>query len=358
MMTPFVDVIVVLWKSAPYLEALFDGLVTLEYPRDRVTIHFVDNGHGDGSLDEVQKQMARLEGKLPPIEIHEPGLNTGFSGGNNLAMKLSIERGHEYCYLLNHDASFEPNALTEAVAVAEQDPMIGSVQSLLVLQQHPNEVNSTGNAIQFLGFGYCDGYHDARSSVSTDVRSIAYASGAAVLYRNNALKTVGLLDEILWLYHEDLDLGWRLLVAGYRNMMAPASIVQHRYDFSRSIAKWYWMERNRGLVVLKNYRLATLVILALPLLVTDLAILLFAIMGGWWKEKLRAMGYFWKPTTWRYVIQGRREIARIRQLSDRRVLASFSAVIAYQEFESPLMTVLVNPLMRIAFAMIKMIARW
>jgi GT2 family glycosyltransferase len=151
--TPYVDVITVLYKSASYMEALFDGLERVDYPREKLAVHFLDNNPGDGSLDEVRQQMSKRS-NLPQIIIHEPGRNTGFSGGNNLVMRQSIDQGHEYSYLLNHDAAFEPQALREAVQVAEDDQTIGSVQSLLVLQQKPDEINSAGNAIQFFGFGY------------------------------------------------------------------------------------------------------------------------------------------------------------------------------------------------------------
>ncbi|MBU1448231.1 glycosyltransferase, partial [Patescibacteria group bacterium] len=142
---PHVDVIVVLWKSAPYLEALFEGLAGLDYPTDRMTLHLVDNGPGDGSLVEARRQMERLAGRLPETVIREPGSNLGFSGGNNLVLRESIVSGHDYAYCLNADASFEPGALREAVDVAEADTGVGAVQSLLVLQQDPDEVNSEGN---------------------------------------------------------------------------------------------------------------------------------------------------------------------------------------------------------------------
>lgn len=355
---PFVDVVVVLWHSAPYLEALFDGLAALDYPRDRMSLHFVDNSPGDGSLDEARRQMARLHERLPRIEIHEPGKNLGFSGGHNLAIRESVEAGHAYAYCLNHDASFEPGALREAVAVAEADPGIGSVQSLLVLQQDPDEVNSAGNAIHFLGFGYCAGYHGKRADVPTAVRGIAYASGAGVLLRARALKEAGLFDETLFAYHEDLDLGWRLILAGYRNVLAPKSVVRHRYDFSRSISKWYLMERNRLLVVLKNYRWPTLLVLAPQLVALDVILFLFAILGGWWREKLRADVWFFRPSTWSYLLRGRRDAARIRRVPDRMILTMFTPLISYQEFESPFVRVAANPLMRACFAIVKFIVRW
>lgn len=357
-MLPFVDVVVVLWKSVPFMEALFEGLARSDYPRDRMTVHFVDNSPGDGSLDEVKRQMQKHAGSLPTIELHEPGTNTGFSGGNNLVMRLSIERGHEYSYLLNHDASFEPACLREAVALAEGDTSIGSVQSLIVLQQNPNEINSTGNAIHFLGFGYCAGYHLPRTSAPSEPVAIGYASGAGVLYPNRVLKDVGLLDETLFAYHEDLDLGWRIMLSGRKNLLAPKSILQHRYEFSRSIAKWFWMERNRTAVALKNYHWATVLLLLPQFVAIDIFLLAFAISGGWWREKLRAMRWFLKISTWQYILRGRKEIARIRNVRDADILPVFTPVIAYQEFESPFVRTIANPLFRLSYSVVRAIVRW
>lgn len=356
--TPFVDVAVVLWHSRPFLEMLFDGLAALDYPWDKMAVHFVDNAPGDGSLDEVKRQMQRLAGRFPPVVLHEPGKNMGFSGGNNLVMRQSMEAGHAYTYLLNHDAAFEPEALRQAVQTAEADQTIGSVQSLLVLQQDPEEVNSTGNAVHYLGFGYCAGYRAKRRDVPPVNKNIAYASGAGALYSNRVLQEVGLLDEYLFIYHEDLDLGWRILLAGYRNVLEPKSVVRHRYDFSRSIAKWFWMERNRWAVVLKNYHWLTLLLLAPQLITADLALLAFALKGGWWKEKLRATGWLFTPSAWRYIWKGREEIARIRKMPDRLMLRVFTPVIAYQEFENDLVRAIANPFWKASLGLLRFIVRW
>ena len=357
-MTPFVDVIVVLYHSASYLEALFNGLARADYERDRWVVHFVDNSPGDGSLDEAKKQLARRAGSLPTVIIHEPGENTGFSRGNNLAWRESISQGHEYVYLLNPDAEFESSTLSAAVAVAEADKNIGSVQSLLVLQQNPEEVNSSGNAIHFLGFGYCGGYHEQRKDVPAEVKMIAYGSGAGILYRNSEAREIGLLDETLFMYHEDLDLGWRMMLAGYHNVMAPQSILRHRYEFSRSIQKWYWMERNRWVVVLKNYAWPTVVLLLPMLCVADVALLAFAVKGGWWREKLRAMAWFFRLQTWIYIWRGRRDVAKIRKVPDSLILRRLTPLIAYQEFEHDLVNKIANPFWKLSFAWLKFIVRW
>jgi GT2 family glycosyltransferase len=353
--TPTVDVIVVLWKSRAYLETLFESLCAVEYPRDALTVHVVDNASPDECGAFVKQLLANPPVNLPKVILHEPGANLGFAGGNNLAMRTSTS---DYCYLLNPDAAFEPAALREAVKAAESHPRAGSVQSLLVLGQDPQTINSVGNDIHFAAFGYSGGYKLPVSKAPQEVTQIAYASGAGVLYRNNALREAGLFDETLFAYHEDLDLGWRLLIAGFENILAPASTVRHSYEFSRSMSKWYWMERNRWAVYLKDYRCGTIILTLPAMVVIEIAIWLFAIKGGWAKEKWRAVIWFFKPSTWAYLIRERRRVQRTRKVSDRKILKRFVSSIAFQDVESGFMLKVANPLMKVYFGLLKLLVVW
>lgn len=352
---PSVDVIVVMWKSRPFLDGLFASFAAMEYPREAVTMHIVDNQSPDGAGEEVKRRLASPDPRWPKIVLHEPGSNTGFAGGNNLVLKQSTA---EYCYLLNHDAAFEPGTLREIVDAAEAHPSAGSLQSLIVLMQDPQTINSIGNDIHFAGFGYCRGYHASVSGAPKEVTQIAYASGAGVLYRMNALRAVGFFDEILFAYHEDLDLGWRLSLAGYENFLAPKSILQHHYEFSRSIQKWYWMERNRFIVLLKHEHLATFILTLPALIVIEIATWLFAIKGGWGSEKWKAVKWFFNPSSWRYITQARRETQALRKRSDRDVLKRFVSEISYQEVSSSFIEKVANPLMRLYFTIMKAIVIW
>jgi GT2 family glycosyltransferase len=357
-MNATIAIITVLYKSAADMPALIESVANVDYPRELLTLHIVDNNPGDGSLDEAKKHITRFADLMPRIVFHEPGWNSGFAGGNNIAIRDALNDNVSYVYLLNADASFESGALREAVAVAQTDQMFGSVQSLIVLQQNPQEVNSRGNAIHFLGMGYCLGYHEKRGLISDDVRKIAYASGAGVLYSARALRSVGLFDETFWMYHEDLDLGWRMMLSGYTNVLAPKSVIRHRYEFSRSVSKWYWMERNRIAVVFKNYHLLTIILLLPQLWIADLALMVYAIKGGYWKEKIRAHLWFWSPRSWAFLLRGRAQIAKKRTVSDRVILSAFTSRIAYQEFEDPMIKNVVNPAWDLLFMMVKMIVKW
>jgi GT2 family glycosyltransferase len=355
---PRVAVVTVIYRCEKFMRGLLTSVAQVDYPRERLEFHLVDNGAGDGTLAAAKKEIERLGASLPEVVVHEPGANVGFAVGNNLALRAALDRGADYCFLLNPDATFEPAALQEAVRVAASAQNVGSVQSLLVLGDEPEVVNTSGNHIHFLGFGYVGGYRRARAEVPSEPREIAFSSGACVLLPAKVLRQVGLLDETLWLYHEDLDLGWRIRLAGYRNLIAPASVCRHYYEFSRAQSKWYWMERNRWIVVLKNYRLATILLLLPVLLVADCGLLLMSAKAGWFGGKVRSLAWFLRPSSWMYLLRGRREIARIRKVSDRKILRHFTAVIDFPDFRSPVITKVIEPVWKAMLAVLRAIVRW
>jgi GT2 family glycosyltransferase len=356
---PFIDVIVVMWKSAPFLDALVASLAVIDYPRERLRVHFVENGPHDGSLAALAPALARHAGALPAHEVVTPGRNTGFAGGNNLVLQRLLDaRETSYAYLLNHDAVFEPGALRQAIAVAESHPDAASVQSLVVLADEPDSVNTSGNAIHYLGFGYCGGFRSARADVPSHPVDIPYASGAGALYRLEALREVGLFDESLFAYHEDLDLGWRLRAAGYRNLLAPGSVVRHRYEFSRSPEKWFLLERNRMLVVLKNYRAPTLAVLAPQLIALELALLAYAARAGWWPQKLRAWRALATPVTWRGLAESRRKTSLLRRVPDAELLRLFTPFLEYPGIETDAVRRYAYPVFRAGHALARVLVRW
>jgi GT2 family glycosyltransferase len=355
---PRVAIVTVLYRCEKFMRGFFSSIAELDYPRERLELHVVDNGVGDGSLAAARAEIARLGDALPAFVIHEPGSNVGFAIGNNIGLRAAIERGVRYCFLLNPDATLEPSALREAVRIGEGEPNVGSVQSLLVLGDEPAVVNSYGNHIHFLGFGCVGGYRTARSAAPVEPRDIAYASGACVLLPVRVLERVGLFDETLWLYHEDLDLGWRIRLAGLRNLLAPASVCRHYYEFSRSRSKWYWMERNRWIVALKNYRWATLLLLLPAMIAADLGLLAVAAKGGWLGSKLRSLLWFLRPSSWSYLWRARGSVAQIRRVADRELLRHFTAVIDYPGFRTPAVTRFIEPIWAAMLAVLRRLVRW
>lgn len=344
-----VAIIVVTYNAVKYLDDCFGSLRRIGKKGLNVEVFAVDNASTDGSAD-------RIRADWPEVRLVENKENLGFAGGNNVGMQLAMDAGADYVYLLNQDTEIQPDFLTEAVKVAEADEKIGSVQSLLLLWQDKELINSTGNAIHFLGFGYCMNYRKPVIKWShTGIGEIAYASGAGVLYRSAALRTAGLLDHELFLYHEDLDLGWRIRLAGFQNTLAPHSIVYHKYEFSKSIKKYYYMERNRYVVLLKNFRLWTLLVLSPWLFLTEGALFVAAVRGGWWKEKLKVYLYFLRPATWAHIVRERGRAALIRKVGDREIVRLFTATICFQDVTGPFTAFVANPLMTFTWAFLRLL---
>lgn len=343
-----IAVVVVTHNAGRYLDDCFGSLAAADRHGLDVDVIVVDNASTDGTAE-------RLKHDYPAVRVLLNRKNLGFAGGNNVGIRTALDQGADYVFLLNHDTEVALDFLTEAVRVAQADEKIAAVQSLLLLHPAKDLINSAGNAIHFLGFGYCRDYRrPAAGWRHTGIREIAYASGAAVLYRASALRSVGLFDEELFLYHEDLDLGWRLRLAGFSDVLAPHSIVYHKYEFSRSIAKYYYMERNRYIVLFKNLRSWTLILLLPWLFLSETALFLAALRSGWWKQKLRVYLYFLNPAAWLRLGRERARVQSLRQVSDREIVRLFSPVIEFQDVSGPFTRYVANPLMTLLWSMLRL----
>jgi GT2 family glycosyltransferase len=176
------------------------------------------------------------------------------------------------------------------------------------------------------------------------------------LLRTKALRAIGLLDDSLFMYHEDLDLGWRLWRAGWRCVLAPDAVVYHAYEFSRSITKFYLMERNRWLVLFENMSIRTLILIAPALLLLEIGMLPYGMLKGWGWAKLRAMAFFLRPSTWSLIAKKRREKQATFRVPERVLLNRFVGTITDQEVANPLVTHVVNPLFSFYWRCVRKIA--
>lgn len=321
---PRVAVVVVTYDSAPDVEGCFGSLAAARLHGAEVIA--VDNGSVDGTAALVRE-------RFPGVTVVATGSNLGFAGGNGVGIRRALEAGAEWIYLLNPDTDVDPAFLEEALAVAESDPRAAAVQSLLLLHPDRDRVNTAGNEIHFLGFGYCGSYRARRAEIPDDAREIAFASGASVLLRAAALREVGAFDETLFMYQEDQDLGIRLRLAGWRARLAPRSVVWHHYAFSRNPRKFFWLERNRYVVLGKNLTARSLLVLAPFLALADLALLPVALAGGWLPEKVRAWKALLSPKVRAHVRAERARIRSLRRISDRELGRWFTSALEFEGLE-------------------------
>ncbi len=314
--------------------------------------------------------LKQLAPEVPEARIMRRAHNDGFAGGNNTALREAIAAGYEWAMLVNMDTEMAPDCLERLMDAAQDSPsrkdglpFFGAIQARLMLYPKKEIVNSLGNETHFLGFGFSRAYGDSydgkahgldQAANSQPYPEIAYPSGAAVIFNIEALKKVGLLDEEMWMYNEDQDLGWRLWLAGYACVLAPAAAVYHKYEFSRSIQKYYWMDRNRIIAILKNYHFLTLILITPAFIVMELGLALFSFQSGWWKEKLAVWKYFFSWKHWHYIGQERRRIQSSRVMKENRLARLIVGRIWYQEIGDAKLK-LVNPLFELYWKVVKLL---
>ena len=279
---PRVVVIVTNFNGKRYLRGCLNSLLEQSY--SDYTITLVDNASSDGSV-------LMTKDEFPQVTVVANTHNTGFAGGCNTGLRHALKGNADAFVLVNSDTRANPDWLAELVAAAYGNRRTGICQSMIYLAGQPRIINTAGNQSHFLAFGYCGHYLEEDKGQFAGVTDIPFASGTAMLIKRQVIETIGMMDEDLFLYQEDLDLSWRARLAGWRIILAPRSKIYHSYSFSRNKDKFYYLERNRLLVSLKNYSSRSLLVLAPAFLGAELAMLGYSLAGGWAGQKLRGYGY-------------------------------------------------------------------
>jgi len=345
-----VALIIVNFNGLEYLADCLTSLANLDYAKENYKIFLVDNASTDNSVNFVRANF-------PQVEIIVNKENLGFAEGNNIGMEKTLAENFDYICLLNQDTISDSGFLKELVKTAEADEKIAAVQPRIMLYPEKEKVNSLGNSIHYLGFGYSSGGYQQFNG-NLEPKEIAYASGAAVLIKKEALEKVGLFDPDFFMYHEDLDLGWRLRLAGYKILVVPTAVVYHKYQFSKSIKKYYFMERNRLICLLENYKIGTLILIFPAWLIMEIGLLLFSLKSGFWQEKLRVYGFFLKADTWRKIARERRAKRAIRAKKDKDVINLFTGKIEFQEIDNFILKKIANPAFNLYWRVVKFLIFW
>ncbi|MDO8260348.1 MAG: glycosyltransferase family 2 protein [Candidatus Magasanikbacteria bacterium] len=295
---------------------------------------------------------------IPEAELILNKENDGFAKGCNDPMREALMQGFEYLVFINMDTVAEKNLISELVKAIEADKKIGVAQARIMLHPEKDKINSLGNDTHFLGFGYCRNYREVyRDDMVRDLAPISYFSGAGMIVRADVLKEVGLFDEVFWMYNEDQDLGWRIWLAGYKCVLAKNAVVYHKYEFAKSIKQYYWMDRNRIIVMLKCYHLLTLFLIFPAFLVMEFGLILFSLKSGWWPEKKNVWKYFLDYDNWVYILRARREVQSTRKVKDSEIVGMFSGEISHQEIDD-IKLKLVNPIFNLYWEICKFIIIW
>lgn len=214
-----IAVIIVNWNAGDWLTHCIQGLQGQTRQPDRIII--ADNGSTDDSLDAIRKQFIDLPG-LELLELHD---NLGFARANNLAVKLAHDC--EWIALLNPDAVPVPTWLERLHEAAMAQPECASFASKLLKMEDHSIYDGAGDVYHVSG-RYWRRFHGAPvKAADEEPEEVFAACAAAAFYRRHAFVDIGGFDESFFCYGEDVDLGFRLQLKGYRCKYVPQAVAYH-----------------------------------------------------------------------------------------------------------------------------------
>lgn len=248
-----VAVIILNWNGEKFLRSYLPSVVA-HTPTEIADVIVADNGSTDGSL-------ALLEKEFPAVKTIRFSENHGFAEGYNLAIK-EVAPHYKYSVLLNSDVEVKDDWLTPLFSFMESYPDAGGVQPKIMSLTEPDKFEYAGASGGFLdrhGYPYCRGR--IFGTVETDYGQydtplpVDWASGAALMVDNNLYLAVGGLDKAFFAHMEEIDLCWRMRLAGRQLWVVPAGRVYHLGGGSLPASnpkKTYLNFRNNLLMLHKN----------------------------------------------------------------------------------------------------------
>ncbi len=238
-----ISVIIINYNSGDLLKKCLRYLDLQSVRPDKVFV--VDNASSDGS-DELQVDSNRYH-------IEKMPHNLGFAAGNNRGF---VKCDSEFIVLLNPDAFPAPDWLEQLLKAARKFPRAAAFGSRQLCHEAPDILDGTGDQYHLSGLVWRKRHGRRQRPQDLIASEIFSPCAAAAMYRRDALLEVGGFDEDYFCYVEDVDLGFRFRLAGYKALYVPQAVVHHvgsattggqRSDFSV-----YYGHRNIVWTYIKN----------------------------------------------------------------------------------------------------------
>jgi GT2 family glycosyltransferase/glycosyltransferase involved in cell wall biosynthesis len=243
---PRVSVVLVNYKGADDTITCLRSFDQVDWPKDSLELIVVDNDSGG---DDV----ARIRREVPHAVVVEAGENTGFAGGCN----TGVRHAHgEIVGFINNDARPAVDWIRSAAEVMRHDRSVASVASK-VLDWDGELIDYVDGSLTWFGMGYKREVERPDTGEWDTPRDVLFGTGAAMFVRKDVYQAVGGFDERFFMFYEDVDLGWRLNLLGWRVRYEPGSVAYHKHHASMkkfgSYRETFLLERNALLSMVKNY---------------------------------------------------------------------------------------------------------
>jgi len=292
-------IIYVNYKCHHVLEESLISLINQKY--SNYIVFIVDNTPGNKEYLKIKKTQEKFKNNFK-IVLLKPKYNLGYAGGNNYAIKRSYSK---YILLLNCDTELAPNFLQKSIDYLNSNPQVGLLSPKMLYFRYKNLIWYAGAYLNPKSFVFT--YHLGRNQKDSDqynqIKETAYANGTALFVRRDVIKIVGLMDEIFFMYVEEVDWNYRARKSNYKIIYFPKAVVYHKTplitkkyksQFRENPFKLYLSTRNIFIFTFKHFSLKVLILFLLiyPLKATLIESLLsIKIIPEFISSQIRAFYY-------------------------------------------------------------------
>ena len=319
--TPLVSIIILNFNAGKLLLNCIESLTKLAY--QNIELIIVDNVSTDNSQNQCKE-------KFPQVKLIQNKKNSGYCGGNNVGIKNA---NGEFIIILNPDTIVESNLIDKLLGAYNihgeglYQPKILSLEDKTILQ-------STGNMIHVFGFGFARDKGNQDNNEIKETTKIGYAAGTCLFALKETFLKLKLFDEFLFLYHDDLDIGWRASQKEINSYIVPQTTIYHAesYSLKWSKKKFFWLERNRRYCLMTHYSRDTLKIIRKELWITELLIWAVYFSKGYLTAKIKAELELRKNK--KFIIKKQIEIENEKRISDVELIKTFPDRIEIPKFVS------------------------
>jgi len=232
---PFCSVIVPNYNGRALLGECLDALSAQTYPADRYEVVMIDDASTDDSVSFVRTHY-------PAVRIIALTTNHGFDKACNLAAK--VVRG-DFLVLLNNDAVPEPGWLDALAEALQAHPQAGAATSKMLLYDQRDRLHNAGDMMGQDGIPRNRGVWEIDRGQYDDAVWVFSGCGGAVAYRRAVWEALGGFAELFSMYLEDVDLGWRMQLRGWKTIFVPGARVYHHLSATGGgITASYYTGRN------------------------------------------------------------------------------------------------------------------
>lgn len=221
-----IAIVILNWNTEGFLRKFLPGVIASAPDNSEVIV--ADNDSSDGSVDSLSKFFPSVR----RICFQE---NYGFTGGYNKALELIKDEGFEYYILLNSDIEVEKGWIEPLLNWMDSNPDCGACSPKLHSYKDNDffeYAGAAGGYLDVFGYPFCRGrvlnmVEKDEGQYDNGVKNIFWGTGACLMLRSKLFHQLGGLDNRFFAHMEEIDICWRIQLAGYRICAVPDSTVWH-----------------------------------------------------------------------------------------------------------------------------------